>query len=176
MIKKAADKLLAKNEITKDEHESFCKIALKFPGVGMFTRKAQGKGLTDKLSKSNTLDILQGLALGALGVKLTTELGGAAISKVKSFNDYDDMMKKNPMLSEYDKKDTKDYFGVVKTFSPKSASSPLVAGALVNKMIQFGGVDHKIVQDLVSIESNINKPGVLSDLAGGVSKAITGVV
>ena len=170
MIKQAADKLLERNEITKDEHESFCKIAVKFPGTALFARK---KG--DPI-KNTTLEILQGLALGALGVKLATELGGGAISKVKSFNDYDDMMKKNPMLSDYDKKDTKDYFGVVKTFSPKSASSPLVAGALVNKMIQFGGVDHKIVQDLVNIESNVNKPGALSDLVKGTSGAIVGVV
>lgn len=174
MIKKAADKLLAKNEITKRNHELMCKIAFKFPGVGMFARKAQAKA--GKLEEGNTLKTLQALALGALGVKLATELGGAAVKKVKSFNDYDDMVKKNPMLSEYNKGDVKDYFNVVKAFSPKSAASPLVAGALVNKMIQFGGVDHKIVQDLVNIESNTNKPETLSNLVGGVSKAVTGVI
>ena len=52
----------------------------------------------------------------------------------------------------------KNYFKVVRQFSPKAAANPLVAGALVNKMVQFGGVDHKLVQDIASLQKDVAAP------------------
>ena len=63
-----------------------------------------------------------------------------------------EMLNKYPALKEEDPAAIRDYFNVVKTFSPKAATNPLVAGSIVNKIVQFGGVDHKLVQDLSSIE------------------------
>ena len=63
-----------------------------------------------------------------------------------------ELYKKYPNLKHEDPKKVKDYFNVVKQYSPHAAANPLVAGSLVNKMVQFGGVDHKMVQDLVDIE------------------------
>ena len=73
-------------------------------------------------------------------------------------------MKKIPQLSEYPEDEVKDFYSVVKTFSPKAASNPLVAGALLNKMLQFGGVDHKLVQDIANIEGE--KRDLLGKIVG----------
>ena len=64
------------------------------------------------------------------------------------------MLELTPSLKNEDAKDVSNYFNVIKKFSPKAASNPLVAGALVNKMVQFGGVDHKLIQDLTSIQKD----------------------
>ena len=60
--------------------------------------------------------------------------------------------------------------GAARTFDP------LVAGALVNKIKQFGGVDHKLVQDLASIQKgykrDIGSP-VLSEVGKTVGEVIT---
>ena len=60
----------------------------------------------------------------------------------------------SPNLKDVPKKEIDDYFSVVKTFSPKAAANPVVAASLVNKMVQFGGVDHKLVQDLAKINKD----------------------
>ena len=66
---------------------------------------------------------------------------------------YEQLSEKVPQLAEVDQKTIRDYFDVIKTYSPQSAANPLVAGALVNKMMEFGGVDHKLVQDIINIQS-----------------------
>jgi hypothetical protein len=82
------------------------------------------------------------------------------MDKIKINNSFEQMQEKVPQLAEKDQEKLKDYFGVIKTFSPKAASNPLVAGHLVNKMMEFGGVDHKLIQDLSSIESGLARPSM----------------
>ena len=79
--------------------------------------------------------------------------------KMKS--SYNQLLKKTPQLKGVDSEQLRDYFNVVKTFSPKAASNPLVAGALVNKMVQFGGVDHKLVQDIADIQKGFDKTKII---------------
>ena len=83
------------------------------------------------------------------------------------------IMDKFPNLKQEDPNKVKDYFNVVKQYSPKAAANPLVAGALVNKMIQFGGVDHKLVQDLASIQKDVGARE--SEAAKSGLKAIPGL-
>ena len=137
-MKKIAEKLYNEKKITLEEFNA-CKDMTKEAFLG-------------QLGKGGIRDAVQTIGLAAL----TGALGVEAASKLKGLVDqktaYHRMMEKNEILSEYPEEEVKDYYEVVRTFSPKSASNPLVAGALVNKMIQFGGVDHKLVQDLSSIE------------------------
>jgi hypothetical protein len=85
------------------------------------------------------------------------------------------MNKKVPQLADKDPQQIRDYFEVIKTFSPRSASNPLIAGALVNKMMEFGGVDHKLIQDLNSIENINTRESMLDKMIAtslsGISKA-----
>ena len=75
------------------------------------------------------------------------------IQNVRMNASYNDMAEHTPQLADADQEKIRDYFNVIKTYSPHAASNPLVAGALVNKMMEFGGVDHKLVQDLINIQS-----------------------
>jgi hypothetical protein len=86
---------------------------------------------------------------------------------------YRQLKSKTPQLKEVDSKTMKDYFKVVKDFSPKAAANPLVAGALVNKMVQFGGVDHKLVQDIVNIQSSLAAPSITRSAIDTSVKALS---
>ena len=96
--------------------------------------------------------IAAGGAVATGGVLAGVELDKYLKSKRDIENSYNTMNEKVPALTEYPQDKIKDYFEVIKTFSPRSASNPLVAGALVHKMLEFGGVDHKLVQDLARME------------------------
>lgn len=90
------------------------------------------------------------LGIGALAVG---EVAHEARKAIDIHNTEKKLIEVNPELAQYDPKKVKDYFDVVKLYSPQAARNPLVAGALVNKMIQFGGVDHKLVQDMANINT-----------------------
>lgn len=94
------------------------------------------------------------------------------VNALKINNSFRKMQEMNPSLAEEDQNTVKQYFNVVKTFSPKSASNPLVAGALVNKMMQFGGVDHKLVQDLSSIESGLQRPKIMDTVRDSAAQQL----
>lgn len=107
--------------------------------------------------------IVKGLGMTAEGVKATAAagvtglLGMGAVSALSNAAKVEGTRNKvlnDPSLSGYDPKMVNDYFDVVKTYSPSTAANPMVAANLVNKMVQFGGVDHKLVQDLTSIQNN----------------------
>lgn len=131
------------------------------------------------ISSDDTIDLFKRLAVGA-GL-VSAGGAGLAVAKEKLIDPVAAGIQMNiskrqmrnhmPSLKQEDDKTLNNYFNVVKRFSPKAASNPLVAGALVNKMIQFGGVDHKLVQDLTGIQKNIHsmapKPAELN--IGGLS-------
>jgi hypothetical protein len=56
-------------------------------------------------------------------------------------------------------KDTDQFFGVIAEFAPTVAKNPTVAGNLVQKFKEYGYVDHKAVQDLISMEKSISETG-----------------
>jgi hypothetical protein len=133
-LRKNIDDMLTSGKITKEQHE---KVAGIFFGGG--------KG-------SLASNILQAAAAAAIVGTAGTQAVKTISQKIGEAQGFNKMLEKNPDLNEQPETLLRDYYDVIKTFSPKSAANPLVSGALVNKMIQFGGVDHKIVQDLSSIE------------------------
>jgi len=154
-IKEAADRLLSKGDITGKEYNSLNfdnieKIAKLKSVKSIFTYlKAQAKH--PKMSGTIPVEFLRKTIVPALFVTTATTLAKESI--VDPIVDATKMQSSYSQLAEKDQDQIKDYFNVIKTFSPKAASNPLVAGALVNKMMEFGGVDHKLVQDIASIES-----------------------
>jgi len=168
-IKIAADSLLKKGNITREEHGELCKVAFKFKTL-MDSLKTVGKKLPDH---AEIINILKPIAyLGAIGIGGKELIVDPLVEKNKINTSFKIMQKKIPQLAEADQEQMKDYFNVVKTFSPKAASNPLVAGALVNKMMQFGGVDHKLVQDLSAIQAGMPQPKVAPTVVESVSKAV----
>ena len=102
------------------------------------------------------------------------EIADSVGRSFKIHNSYKDLVEKNPLLGQYSDDTLKEHFDVVKTFSPKAASNPLVASALVHKMLEFGGVDHKLVQDIAAIEAR--KPtNIMADIAKAGIKGISGM-
>jgi hypothetical protein len=67
----------------------------------------------------------------------------------------------------------RDYFNIVRTYSPNAATNPLVAGALVNKINEFGGIDHKLVIDMINLQSGKSNLESLKTLVGGGLKTIS---
>ena len=171
-IKTAADSLLSKNEISPEEHNALLNIEKK-AGIADLLRSIKSgvgskvKGAADtvfNISSQNALRAAAGIATaGVIG----KEAYGVGKQKYDIGKSYKNIKEKTPSLENYGDDQIKDYFNVVKTFSPRAASNPLVAGALVNKMLEYGGVDHKLIQDLVNIE-----PG----LGEGTKSLMTGVV
>ena len=95
------------------------------------------------------------LVLGA-GATAKNFIVDPIVDSAKSEIAFKQMPSAVPQLENKDTDEMRRYFNVIKTFSPKSATNPLVAGALVNKMMEFGGVDHKLIQDLSTMQKNIN--------------------
>ena len=172
-IQEAIDTLLANNEITKEEYEMVKKAAL--PSQGMDDLLKVLKSLAAATTKPVPTGFQAGLQKVISSVRnplLVTAIAGGTglagkelivdpiVDKIKINNSFEQMQEKVPQLAEKDQEKLKDYFGVIKTFSPKAASNPLVAGHLVNKMMEFGGVDHKLIQDLSSIESGLSRPSL----------------
>jgi hypothetical protein len=172
MIKEAVKNLYDRKEITEEEYnflkenieelEKSADVTIHLPGarIGEETVKAT-TGIGRFLKNLKGPLPLAGVAAG--GLFAGSELYKYLKQQSDIANSYKTMQEKIPSLTEYPQDKIKDYFEVVKTFSPKSASNPLVAGALVHKMLEFGGVDHKLVQDLSKME--ISQPGIMYELA-----------
>lgn len=133
------------------------------PPKSLFMRIAEGM-------KGIALPVAGTAAAGLFGKELIVD---PLIRRSKIKKSFNSMIKSVPQLEEKDQKQMKEYFNVVKTFSPKAASNPLVAGALVNKMMEFGGVDHKLVQDIASIEKGLERPSIIQSSAEAAAKTMT---
>lgn len=172
-IKVAIDNLLSRGEITQEEHEKVASLLDKKAGVEGVDA-ALDAGFLGNIGKKGGMfgKIMQGIALTSLAGIAGTQLYDLIKQKAHEATGFSAMMAKNPGLKEHPEEMVKDYYNVIQTFSPKSASNPLVSGALVNKMIEFGGVDHKLVQDISGIESTIAKSNknILYEMAGAAGK------
>lgn len=149
-VKTAGLNLLNRGEITQSEFDGIEKNA------GIMNLFTKAKPITPMSKVTKALSGLRDVALvsGALAAVggLAAEGINGVREKVEIGQSFDQLKKATPLLSEYKDKDIKDYFNVVSKFSPLSASNPHVAGSLVHKMLQFGGIDHKLVQDINKIE------------------------
>jgi len=165
-IRAAADNMLQKGNISKEEHAELFKVAFKIGDVAKGLETLGGK-------RQAIMNILGGIAMIGGGLYAGKELVVDPLVESNRINkSFLAMTEKVPQLAEQDQGQMRDYFGVVKTFSPKAASNPLVAGALVNKMMQFGGVDHKLVQDISAIQAGMPQPKVAPTIIESVAKAV----
>jgi hypothetical protein len=140
--------------------------------------------LSENLTKKGPLDMIE------KGIKnwwaLPAAVGATVVGKesivdpivqsVKSEQSYKDMATHTPQLMEADQEKLRHYFDVIKTYSPHAAANPLVAGALVNKMMEFGGVDHKLVQDMINIQAGRPTNEALKTMVGGGLKTFSSPV
>lgn len=161
-IQEAAQRLFDKKEISQEEHDAIKTAA---------SMSAGGWGSFAKAFKGALLPVAGAAATAVVGKELIVD---PIIESRKIKKSFAAMTKKVPQLAEKDQEQLKDYFNVVKTFSPRTASNPLVAGHLVNKMIEFGGVDHKLVQDIAAIQAGLTTPKVTQTALEAGAKAVAG--
>lgn len=166
-VSEAADHLLAKGVINQQECDLIKEGAKKVDIEKVAFDLPHIPDLPPNASKAIGYSML-----GTLGVGILGQLLSPIINHVKSQMSYGEMIKKTPQLADKDPEQIKDYFNVIHTFSPKAASNPLVAGALVNKMMEFGGVDHKLVQDISAIQSGIEQYRPLQDVSSAAAKSL----
>ena len=141
------------------------------------------KQLGENLTKKNPLDIIGKPLQNAWAVPAL--LGSAFVAKegivdpimqeAKMKKSFSQMTQHTPQLQEADQEKIKNYFNVIKTYSPHAAANPLVAGALVNKMMEWGGVDHKLVQDMVNIQGGKTNMESIKTMIGGGLKTVSTV-
>ncbi len=169
-IKEAADRLLKAGKITEQEYK---KLETSGP---LFTKEAADFSKILGAASNVAKKMLYPVALTGLSAALIKEnIIDPIVQSQKINNSFDQLSEKTPQLAEKDQEQVKEYFDVIKSFSPKAAANPLVAGALVNKMMEFGGVDHRLVHDLVSIESGMTQPMATRTFVDSAAKAVTNV-
>jgi len=176
-VKEASDILLQKKEITQEEYNYLEKEgAFKIPGMEFLSHigTATAKGLKD-LGPGIKTYAPSIAAIVASGVAAKELLINPLVQKNKINKSYEEMFKKTPQLVGEDQAKIRDYFNVVKEFSPHAAANPLIAGSLVNKMMQFGGVDHKLVQDMAALQEARESESVISHILQGAAKTLTGI-
>lgn len=87
------------------------------------------------------------LALGGKAAYETISERSALKSSLATVKKSHPELKRDPM--------TEQHFQAIADFAPSIAKSPVVAGSLLLKMKQWGAIDHKTVQDLISMEKSL---------------------
>jgi hypothetical protein len=95
--------------------------------------------------------LLAGVALPAL-YSVGKDVAGSLLLPGKVEKSRDDMDKYYPQLKEYNQKDVNLYFDSLKSIAPQTASSPALAGAFVQRALEAGGVDAKMMGDIINVE------------------------
>lgn len=168
-VQEAALSLYKKGEIDFKKYKEIEKIALK--GKGPFLAAGRRGLIYGKAFKGIGQTYLLPAALYGIVAGIGKEvIVDPIIEKIKLTNSLQNVTKKVPILAEKDQNQLRDYFEVIKTYSPRAASNPLVAGHLINKMFEFGGPEHKLVQDIVNIESAKEKPNMSHKLMEATAK------
>jgi hypothetical protein len=135
-LKETCDKMFIDGTIAAETNDMMQKIAAGPMGEAV--------GALFAGASKPLINTIMALGIGAAAKEMIVD---PILSSMRIQDSYNNMRSVTPQLAGKTDKEIVDYFNVVKTFSPKAASNPLVAGALVNKMLEFGGVDHKLVQD-----------------------------
>lgn len=156
-----ADDAMEHEDIAKEVFESISKEEKK-PGI---------MGKIFNATKGGSWAVVP----AAVGAAFVAKEGlvDPAVQAMKVNRSYSEMTANNPQLRMADPAVVRDYFDVIKTYSPHAASNPLVAGALVNKMMEFGGVDHKLIQDISNIQPWQKGNDAMKSMIGGGIKTIS---
>ena len=154
--------------ISGDTKSDIFKAFAEDPDLIPIMEQSFKKGPLDKITKNINKAWIPTVALGA-GVVAKEGIVDPIIQNQKINKSYSELNKYTPQLEDVDQNKIKDYFSVVKTYAPHAAANPLVAGAIINKINEFGGVDHKLILDLLNIQSGkTNNEAIKTMVSGGI--------
>jgi hypothetical protein len=115
-------------------------------------KKTEGFGKF--ISKHKLLTLGAGAAALGAGDVIKEVVIDPAKLKADQVNAYNNMEKKVTSLQGISPEKKKDYFKVISMYAPSLSRNPYVAGNLINKFNEYGGPDHKIVQDIIKMEKD----------------------
>lgn len=150
------------NEEDGDEYEKLAKVdwVSKMPSLG-----SAMKGFGSFLAKHKGMItpaflVGMGLALGGGQIMATKAQAKELSTSLSQIKEQHPELKKDKM--------TDQHFEALSTFSPTVAKNPVVASSLLLKMKQWGSIDHKTIQDLVSMEKDIRGMGARGGRGSGI--------
>jgi hypothetical protein len=109
-------------------------------------------GLSDMLSRAAMIGAV-GLGLNAL-VDAASAPVGSVKNQVGKAVGYQKMLEGSPELQQMPSMQVKNMFDVLHSFAPDIASQPVAAAGIVSNMAQYDTVDHKTIQDLITMQKN----------------------
>ncbi len=157
------------NEEDGDEYEKLAKVdwvskmgtlSGAMSGFGKFISKHKGKITPAFL-------VGMGLALGGGELMATRAQKQALSASLVQVKEQHPELKKDKM--------TDQHFEALSTFSPTVAKNPVVASSLLLKMKQWGSIDHKTIQDLISMERGMRDMGPRGGGAGDLLQSAAAV-
>jgi len=135
------------------------------------------EGIGKFISKHKILTLGAGaFAIGAGDVVKEVIIDPAKL-KVEQINAFKKMEEKVPSLKGIDPEKKREYFKIISLYSPSLSRNPYVAGNLVNKFNEYGGPDHKIVQDIIKMEKDFEgrNKGSIDKMIGRAGAILTGI-
>ncbi|KKN61979.1 hypothetical protein LCGC14_0516570 [marine sediment metagenome] len=141
------------NEEDGDEYEKLAKVDwVSKMGTLSGAMAGFGKFISKHKSKITPAFLVgMGLALGGGEIVATRAQAKALTSSLGQIKEQYPELKKDKM--------TDQHFEALSAFSPTVAKNPVVASSLLLKMKQWGSIDHKTIQDLISMERGLRDMG-----------------
>ena len=156
----------------QDEAFEHMKLAL---GGRVPVRGGSG-GLAEMLARAAMIGAV-GLGVNALSEAISAPVGTVQSTVGKAVG-YQKMLENSPGLQQMPSMQVKNMFDVLHNFAPDIAAQPTAAAGIVSNMAQYESVDHKTIQDLITMQKNYAEthrgqrkegPGIFSrmmDVAG----------
>lgn len=124
--------------------------------------------------QSNPVGKMVGMGVGAaamVGAGLTAiSLIDKMTSKAPMVTDQqlDLVLKNRPNLQGLDREKLKEYYTIILRAAPTVSREPMVAGALLERIVNYGGVDHSLMKELAEAEIAMkdSRTGTLSQATG----------
>lgn len=135
-------------------------------------------GLADMLSRAAMIGAV-GLGVNALVDAASAPIGSVQNTVGKAVG-YQKMLESSPDLQGMPSMQVKNMYDVLHSFAPDIASQPVAAAGIVSNMAQYDTVDHKTIQDLITMQKNYAEthrgarkegPGIatrMMDIAAGI--------
>ena len=170
-IRKGLSKLLAKNKPTLSTFDpKDVKKMLTHGNIGDIKELADALLKVEQLEKSRTLlgrassttagQLLTPFAVGGLatagGVGVASALE-ALTSRIPRVNEdkLNLIIQQRPMLQSISKDRLMKYYAVINSAAPTVINDPMVAGSILERVVNFGGIDHTLMKELADAERTL---------------------
>lgn len=150
------------------------------------TERAQGVNALKSLNDiENTSGIFSRIQSNPMGKAVSMGIGAAAMvgagitaaslidrmttkPVIVTDQQLDLVLKTKPNLQGLDREQLRKYYSIILRAAPTVSREPMVAGALLERIVNYGGVDHSLMKELAESEIAMkdSRTGTLSQATG----------